>query len=283
MDGSATPFFQHGPAVGLDALRGAGGARSGWLRGACLGALGRYGSARRELQDLLADPGHGSLAASTLASHLRQLGRHTEARDLDERALAQPVRPGGAEGLDAPGDALFDARLGLAADSVGALDPAAAAQWLDEAAAVPGEHWRRAVRIGWVRTEIALLCGESQRAAEAARIALSAAQDASAPRHVAKCQLFLGAALDAAGDPQAGPVLAAAAAGSAKLGTEPLRWVAESLLAARARRSGDTRGSALHQHASRSALTAIAADLPAYDRETFLNRPDISAIVSAIA
>ncbi|MEA2481435.1 MAG: hypothetical protein QOJ07_3357, partial [Thermoleophilaceae bacterium] len=151
-------FVQSGPAAALGALPGSGGSRETWIRGAALGALGRYGRARSALEGLAADRGvHGSLAASTLASHLRQLGRHGDAREFDERALATAERlgdGGGAPGVDTPADALFDARLGLAADAVGLADVPAARSWL-AAAGDDRALWRRDVRLGWVGTEIA--------------------------------------------------------------------------------------------------------------------------------
>ena len=62
-----------------------------WLAGVCLGAVGRYRTAARWLA-----PGGepaGSLAASCLASHLRQLGRHAEAEPLDRLALSITTDP----------------------------------------------------------------------------------------------------------------------------------------------------------------------------------------------
>ncbi len=74
-----------------------------------------------------ADPQpYSSLAASTLASHYRQLGRHLDARQWDERAAA-------LAGDDV--EAGFDARLGLAADAVGVGDLAAARAGLTAARA----------------------------------------------------------------------------------------------------------------------------------------------------
>ncbi|WP_328606269.1 hypothetical protein OG943_41050 [Amycolatopsis sp. NBC_00345] len=55
-----------------------------------LGAQGRYAAASTALSDLRQsrDPLLASLAATTLASHRRQLGGHTAARSLDGEALA---------------------------------------------------------------------------------------------------------------------------------------------------------------------------------------------------
>jgi tetratricopeptide (TPR) repeat protein len=287
-------FLQSGPAAALGALPlaalpGVTGAHEEWVRGAALGALGRYGEARTVLEALLDDPAaHGSLAASTLASHLRQLGRHREARALDERALAtaEQVEPAAAE-LTGPAQraaaalragALFDARLGLAADAVGVADVTEARRWLAQAGD-GGGLWRREVRLGWVRTEIALLDADPLNACAVAATALSTARTAAAPRHEAKCLLFLGAALDAADDARATGLLAEAARSAASLGATPLLWVAELLLARRAQRRGDTPGWSVHLAASRAAVTAIGDALPANDRTAWLNRPDIAAIV----
>src|SRR5262245_30432164 len=104
-------WFGH-PAAAVAALAGADAdagvpERVRWLAGVCLGALGRYRTAARWLA-----PGGepaGSLAASCLASHLRQVGRHAEAERLDRLALAT------ATGAEARADAL----IGLVADAVG--------------------------------------------------------------------------------------------------------------------------------------------------------------------
>jgi hypothetical protein len=92
-----------------------------WLAGVCLGALGRYRRAARWLA-----PGGapaGSLAASCLASHLRQVGRHAEAEPLDRLALTTAT--------DA--EARADALVGLVADAVGRHDLALARARLTQA------------------------------------------------------------------------------------------------------------------------------------------------------
>jgi hypothetical protein len=69
--------------------------------------VGRYRTAARWLA-----PGGepaGSLAASCLASHLRQLGRHAQAEPLDRLALSITTDP----------EARADALIGLVADAVG--------------------------------------------------------------------------------------------------------------------------------------------------------------------
>jgi hypothetical protein len=132
-----------------------------------------------------------------------------------------------------------------------------------------------------VRTEIALLNADPRNACDVAATALSTARTAAAPRHEAKCLLFLGAALDAADDGRATGVLAGAARAAAGLGATPLLWVAELLLARRARRRGDTPGWRAHLATSRAAVTAIGDALPANDRTVWLNRPDIALIVHA--
>src|SRR5215218_1203569 len=121
-DAAERDFFHGSPAEALPRLQEAAAEapRAGWLLGAALGALGRYGEAKAQLTDVFggsAPARYRSLAASTLASHHRQLGRHADAGEWDERAAA-------LAGNDS--EAIFDARLGLAADAVGVSDVAAA-------------------------------------------------------------------------------------------------------------------------------------------------------------
>lgn len=295
-------FFHGQPAEAVRRLR-AGGRREPaerWLLGAALGALGRYGEAKDLLVAVAdAEPAgrYRSLAASTLASHYRQLGRHAEARGWDERAAA-------TAGHDP--DARFDAALGLAADAVGAGDLAAAQAGLIAAAGLlpaaawphsgrigaPGtsigpQPWRRQVRYGWVVTEIALLGGDPSAAVQVARTGLAVAREAAAPRHVAKCLLFLGASehVDARDRPdeqglavRASATLREASAAAAAVGAVPLRWVAEALLAEQAAAGGDADQARRHQRAAADAIEAIASGLRGDDRRRWLRQPDIVAI-----
>ncbi|MEU7784233.1 hypothetical protein [Amycolatopsis sp. NPDC049159] len=92
------------PAV----LRGAGTPRERLLAAIVLGAQGRYAAAAALLERLRGEsnPVTASLAASTLASHRRQLGGHRRARALDGEAFARVAELTGdpdPSGLDAAG------------------------------------------------------------------------------------------------------------------------------------------------------------------------------------
>src|SRR5215207_110975 len=125
-------------------------ARTRWLAGVCLGALGRYRSAETWLRPGPDATAPDSLALSCRASHLRQLGRHAAAEPLDAAALSAAT--------DA--EARADALVGLVADAVGRLDRSAARDRLAAARAelVAGAGgWRAAVRLQWVTAEVCLL------------------------------------------------------------------------------------------------------------------------------
>ncbi|MDZ4236367.1 MAG: hypothetical protein U1C73_22030, partial [Dietzia sp.] len=84
-----------------------------WLRAVAAGGQGRYASALTDLNTLRRLAARGpdvSLALSTRASFLRQLGWHDRARSLDGQALAL------ADGAATPA---ADALIGLAADALG--------------------------------------------------------------------------------------------------------------------------------------------------------------------
>src|SRR6201998_551588 len=101
-----------------------------WLRPVAAGGQGRYSSAYRDLAELRRSGPAGrlvSLAHSTEASFLRQLGWHALARGRDGRALA-------LAGTDP--EARADALIGLAADALGVGRFAAAATLLARADSV---------------------------------------------------------------------------------------------------------------------------------------------------
>jgi hypothetical protein len=316
----ARALFYDSPAAALGLLdaghepapRSTAGQERAWLTGAALGALGRFGAAEAVLRPLAgADGGpYASLACSTLASHQRQLGRHAEALAYDQRA--EMTIPAARDRLSE--SARFDAELGLTADAVGLgrVDEAVerlaridrrAPTNLATDPVLAG--WRRRVRHGWVATEIALLRGDSAAAVVLAEDALAEAVAAGAPRHVAKCALFLGAsgyvryrdasvahgvqngvvddrkALDGREETLVGArtALTQAAAAAAALGALPLRWVAESLLAEVLALAGEPEAMiGGHQKAAATVVTAIGAELPAEQRSGWLSRPDLVAL-----
>ncbi|MFJ8910477.1 hypothetical protein [Amycolatopsis sp. NPDC102389] len=160
-----------------------------------LGARGRYAAAATLLNGLRASGGpvFASLAASTLASHRRQLGGHAAALVLDGEALASAItEPPGEpdpDGLDAEG-ARADALLGLAADNLGRGRLTAARRLLARADAHCG-NWRTRTRAGWVGAEIELAGNISGAAVAPAEMALETAHARGARRHVVKSRLVL--------------------------------------------------------------------------------------------
>jgi tetratricopeptide (TPR) repeat protein len=295
LDVAEREFFHGSPQASVPLFRAAADAhsRARWLLGAALGALGRYGDARDVLSGALRGP-YASLAASTLASHYRQLGRHDEAPRWDERAME-------LAGGDA--DALFDARLGLAADAVGAGDLPLARARLDAVlGAAPravtrrvasqaeagqpraARTWRERVRVGWVETEVALLAGDPSTAVRAARAGLAVAERAGAPRHIAKCLLFLGVSqrvvesmAERVSPQSAEQTLTRAADVAREAGATPLTWVIEHMLA---QCGGDPAVVRRHRLAAAEAVQAIGAGLPDTDKSAWFVRLDIAEIVA---
>lgn len=266
-------------------------AAAGWLLGVALGAGGRYGGALSVLSPLV-ETGRGqdaaaqyrlfaALAAATIASVHRQLGRHTIARACDLEAL---------ELTDGTGEAAFDAQLGLASDAVGLeeLDTATAQLELARALVPPPDDtwWRQRVRLGWAEAEVQLLDGKLDEAVATARAAVDRAEQARAPRHVAKGLLILGIAQVSGGnhhtagsDDPAATTLRRAATLAESLGTIPLIWPARALLGAIVA-VADPGESARSLAAARSAVLALAADLPPGVRSQWLGRPDVAALLA---
>jgi hypothetical protein len=254
-----------------------------WLLGVALSAGGRYGGALRVLMPLLeagesADAAaetrlFAAFAAATAASVHRGLGRHEVARALDQRCLAL------AEGQ---AEAQFDGWVGLASDAVGMQDSRGAQESLTEADLLIAAHaegwWRQRVRVGWARAEVALLDDEPADAAVAAAASVEEAERARAPRHVAKGLLFQGVSELSAGSPEAPATLRRAATLAEGLAALPVVWQARALLGALVAGSAPEE-SAKSLAAARSAVLAIAADLPADLREDWLARPNVSALL----
>jgi hypothetical protein len=212
-------------------LPSAGTPRQLWLRAVGAGGQGRYGSARNDLTTLLRSaPADrlASLAHSTQASFLRQLGWHRLARGWDGRALALA----GAD-PEAAGDAL----IGLAADALGVGRLAAAATLLSRAEPIVARapQHRLLVRRAWVAAELAMVAGDGAAAVRNAEVAVELAAttvDGSvSARHCAKSDVVLAAALCSAGAvDRARTVGEVTLELTGRLGLVPLRWAVACLL-----------------------------------------------------
>jgi hypothetical protein len=208
-----------------------------WLVAVALGGQGRYAAAAAVLGDLLTAPGVppavAAHAAVTLAAHRRQLGGHAAARGLDgvglRLAAAAPAAPPDADGTDALA-ARIDALVGLAADAVGTGAVGQAGRLLDAAAEAVRGHpaWRPAVRLGWVRAELALLRGDAAAAVAPARAALEVATAGGSVRHVLKSRIVHAVARAVAGaDPgESLAELDSAGDDADRAGLLPLVWPA---------------------------------------------------------
>jgi hypothetical protein len=214
-----------------------------WLAAVVLGGQGRYAAAAGWLKPLLCghDPVVASLAGSTLASHLRQLGGHAQARRYDAEALRKltvatrsPVD--GRYGIGGTG-ARVDALLGLAADAIGLGRTAEAAALHGAAirAARGAPAWRITVRVHWVAAELALSTDRPDVALRHAEHARGAAAAVGAVRHTVKSIMLAGAAAAAGGTPDgrrhAAGLLTEALDVSLTRGMAPLAWPSALLLA----------------------------------------------------
>jgi tetratricopeptide (TPR) repeat protein len=254
-----------------------------WLLGVAHAAAGRYGSALSLLAPLV-DAGEdggaspemrlfSSFAAASAASAHRGLGRHDDARALDERALALS---------DGRAEPTFDAYLGLASDAVGLGDLEAARSALacatELADAHPSGWWRQQVRLGWARAEVALLADDPDDAAVTAAASVEEAERARAPRHVAKGLLFQGVAELSTGSTGAVATLRRAATLAEGLGVLPVVWQARALMGA-LMAGTDSDESDRSLAAARAAVLSMAADLPADLRDEWLARPNVFALL----
>jgi len=167
-----------------------------------LGGLGSFAEAIAVLEPLLAGepPQHPvvtALACETMASLLRQVGRHAQAEAYDTVGSSSRARPG-VTAIEAALEALLDCRVGLVADAVGQADLPSARERLDAARATAegcgSARWRARLRVQWVTAEVALLSGDADEAVAAGAAAVAGARAAGAQRHLAKALLFLGVA-----------------------------------------------------------------------------------------
>jgi len=283
--------FHGRPAAGVNPLqqavevahgsgRGAEATAAAWLLGVCLAASGRYGSALSVLDGLAAhDPEEAdkrlfcSLASATVGSIHRQLGRHTDGQHWDTRAL---------ELAGSADEALFDARIGLAADAVGLGDsPRALAEIAvaERVAEGRSEWWRQRVRLDWVRAEVALLQGRPEEAARRAATAVSVAEASQAPRHVAKGLLFAGIAFVQGGElDEAASMLRRSSSLAEGLGALPLVWPARAMLGALLEMSAPEEAQK-SMATARAAVRTISEDLPPVLAAEWTARPDVVALL----
>lgn len=223
--------------------------RDRWLRAVAAGGQGRYGSALADLGGIVRAAGPGplvSLAHSTRASFLRQLGGHRVARGWDGRAWA-------AAGGDP--EAGVDALVGLAADALGLGRLALSARLLERAthlldASGPA---RLPVRLQWVSAELNMAGGAGAAAVAHAERAVELSGVTGSPRHTVKSAVVLAAALCCDGRlEQARRVADEALADAQRFGLVPLQWALGCLLA--------DIGSAVHPPAHVAAVRDAAAD-----------------------
>lgn len=195
-----------------------------WLRAVAAGGQGRYGNATADLDELCRTQRHGplvSLAHSTRASFLRQLGWHDRARGWDGRALAL---------AGAHPEACADAFIGLAADALGVGRFAASAAALRRAGELVSGS-RLPVRLAWVNAELAMVRGEGTTAVGHAERAVELAAALGSARHAVKSEVVRAAALCSAGDVDTSRQVAdAALQDTDRLGIIPLRWALACLL-----------------------------------------------------
>ncbi len=253
--GNAWPALYQAPLAGLAAIAGSDDAWCQWAAAVCWMATGDYSRAFLILQPLaraarVESSGNSAtkrptelagLAATTMASGLRQLNEHDRALPLDRAAAAVP----GAAGTDSV--------IGSAADYVGLGDAAAAAEIL--ATAQPRlATWRDQVRYRWVAAEVDLLRGELAAAVTHAEMAVTLAQEHDSPRHQLKSELFLAVARDVRRHGDGEQLLHNVVNQAFQLQLRPLLWPAVEVLADRATVGERSQGVA--------ALDYIAARLP---------------------
>lgn len=211
-------------------LPGAEGVGDLWLHAVAAGGQGRYAVARADLDEVLRRQPAGplaSLALSTRASFLRQLGWHDLARRWDGAAVATA----------SSGEAGVDGFAGLSADALGVGRLAASAVLLDHARRLlermDAPAPRLAIRLAWVGSELAMAAGDGPVALGHARRGVELAEQAlpALRRHRVKSDVVLAAAMCTAGDLAGSRAVADAALVATEThGLRPLQWALASLL-----------------------------------------------------
>ena len=197
-----------------------------WLRAVIAGGQGRYANAYADLASVRRAHRVGrlaSLAHSTQASFLRQLGWHDVARGWDGRALA--IASGDAEGT-------VEALIGLAADALGVGRFGASAAALGRARGLlRGGPPRLAVRLAWVSAELAMATGAGATAVGHAERAVELSGALGSARHRVKSDVVLAAALCSDGRLDRSRAVADAALDiTQRSGLVPLSWALACLL-----------------------------------------------------
>lgn len=197
-----------------------------WWRAVAAGGQGRYASALTDLRTLSRqDTGRlASLAYSSRASFLRQLGWHNLAREIDGRAWALAGDP----------ESRADALIGLAADALGVGRFAASDRLLHRA-----RHWvehsevaRLPVRLAWVQAELAMVRGAGNESVGPAERGVALAAALGSARHAVKSDVVYAAALCSSGRYDESRAVADRALGAAQAsGLIPLSWALSCLLA----------------------------------------------------
>ena len=215
-----------GDAPGRWPLPAARGAEELWLRAVAAGGQGRYANAYSDLAEVRRHHRVGrlaSLAHSTQASFLRQLGWHDKARGWDGRAVAI---------ADSDHEAMADALIGLAADALGVGRFASSAVALRRARGLlDGGPPRLAVRLAWVSAELGMATGDGATAVSHAERACEQSTGLPSLRHLVKSQVVLAAALCCDGRLDRSRTVADGALDAAsRLGLVPLSWALACLL-----------------------------------------------------
>lgn len=211
-----------------------------WMRAVAWGGQGHYSRSRAELATLAGIAGEDSVASlawSTQASLLRQLGWHSIAAGFDGKALALAGmgREGAAE-TPLMREARCDALTGLAADALGCGRLALGWRLLDRCGTrltggVGLAMWRQRVRHHWVSAELSLAGGDFAGARRHADAAAEISRVAGSVRHHIKSDLLRSASMTGMSDSSPAVRLAADVLGRCdEYGLMPLKWAAAMLL-----------------------------------------------------